>query len=528
MRRLNDLVRRRLDEVTPDGGVAMMTVVMLSLVLMAMSILVLGLVVSQVAPMQFARKNTETVFAAEAGVESALGRIRSAVGAPDFTGAIYGNPGALPCTLTGTVAAAAGVTTYSARVRYYAQDPTGRVEPWLTANQIACTPGGGTGSVLPAYAYIESSGRTPSGGRVAAGQGDRSIAMVYRFETTTTNIKGGRIFSWANGNEAQFCLRASGTSAGSSVQYRPAASCGTTANESTELWIYDNDYTLKLASSTLTSTPLCMTTESGGAIRLRSCTTATYQQQWSWHSSGNATWVGQNSAIQDSGQCLNSGRTSGVPSDGDTLRVGSCANQSAWGSFAPDPAVGPGAASISTRQIVNYLEFGRCFDVTDTDVNKAFMISYPCKQDPPSGAELYWNHKWYYEEPLVGTTADPQLIYVYLNNDLSRQYCLRSPSGPTSPNATGIGTGYYPTLTSSCSLSDPAQRWVRSMGTGVKATSWTIRDSSGRCVGIGGSKYNSKWSALVVSACDGSTAQKWNAPADSVEAEIGGYLEETG
>ena len=25
------------------------------------------------------------------------------------------------------------------------------------------------------------------------------------------------------------------------------------------------------------------------------------------------------------------------------------------------------------------------------------MISYPCKQDPPSGALLAWNHKWFYD-----------------------------------------------------------------------------------------------------------------------------------
>ena len=33
---------------------------------------------------------------------------------------------------------------------------------------------------------------------------------------------------------------------------------------------------------------------------------------------------------------------------------------------------------------------------------------------------------------------------------------------------------------------------------------------------------------LIVSACDGTTAQKWNAPAENVEAKVGNYLEETG
>ncbi|MBD7916839.1 RICIN domain-containing protein [Cellulomonas sp. Sa3CUA2] len=509
-----------------EDGVAMMTVVMLTLILMSLSVLVLGMVVSQVAPAQFARKNTETVFAAEAGLETAMGRIRTAQAGGDFTGAVYGKPNLLPCTVEGVVGQPGSQTTYAATVRYYADDPTGKSPTWLNANKLACTPGSGTGTVLPSFAYIESAGDAPAAGKVGATQGDRAIAMVYRFETTTTNIKGGRIFSWFNGNEAQFCLRATNTTPGSTVTYRPIGECGAVSNDNVELWIYDTDYTLKLASSTLTATSLCMTNESG-TVRLRACT-ASSTQAFAWHPDGNATWVAQNSSFQNNGTCLKSSQSSGVPSTGSTLQVGTCANQNAWGSFAPDPAVGPGAASISTKQIVNFLEFGRCFDVTDTNVGRPFMISYPCKQDPPSGAELFWNHKWYYEEPLVGTTAPPQLIYVYQNNDLSKDYCLQAPSSQTDPTESGVNAGYYPTLTASCSTSDPRQMWTRSTATGVKATSWTIRDNSGRCIGVGGSKYLDKWSALVVSACDGAAAQKWNAPADSVEAKVGGYLEEKG
>lgn len=509
-----------------DDGVAMMTVIMMMLILMSLSVVVLGMVVSQVTPSQFARKNTETVFAAEAGVETALGRIRTAQNGGDFTGAVYGKPNLLPCTVTGTVGPAGAQTTYTANVRYYADDPTGKDAGWLTANQLTCTPGSGTGTVLPAFAYIESAGDAPTAGKVTDTQADRAIAMVYRFETTTTNIKGGRIFSWASGTEPQFCLRATGTAAGSTVRYQPLATCGTAANEATELWIYDTDYTMKLASSTLTSTSLCMTNESG-TIYLRACT-AGYTQAFAWHPNGNATWVAQDASFVDNNTCLKSSESSGAPSNGSTLRVGACASTAAWGSFAPDPAVGPGAASISTKQIVNFLEFGRCFDVTDVRVDRPFMISYPCKQDPPSGSGLFWNHKWYYEEPLVGTTRAPQQIYVYQSNDPARKYCLKSPTSQTDPTESGVGPGYYPYLTNSCSTADPSQMWTRSTATGVKATSWTIRDSSGRCIGVGGSKYLDKWSALVVSACDGSAAQKWNAPADSVEAKVGGYLEEKG
>jgi hypothetical protein len=510
-----------------DDGVAMMTTVMMMLIMTALSVLALGLALNQVKPTQFAQKNTRTIFAAEAGVEAALGRIRGAVSPADFTGAVYGNPHKLPCTVTGVVDTVGGSTTYTASVRYFTEDPSGRPETWLAANAMACSASDGTGSVLPTYAMIASAGDAASSAKIAVDSGDRSISMVYRFETTTTNISGGRIYSWNGTATSQFCLRADGLTAGSTVSYRAVATCGTTANEALELWEYDTQYTIKLASSTLTTTPLCMSNDAG-TIKLLACDPPAFTQMWSWDKNGRATWVAQDSSINDTSSCLYSGRTSGSPLAGDKLKVGSCASQSAWGSFSPDPAVGPGAASANTRQIVNYLEFGRCFDVTDTAVDRPFMISYPCKQDPPAAASLFWNHKWFYEEPLVGTTRAPQLIFVYKNNVTTDKYCLKTPSAQTDPAYSGVDMGFYVTLTSECNSASANQQWTRSTATGNKTTSWTIRDSSGRCVGVGGSKYNGNWSTLVVSTCDGSTAQKWNAPSDSVEAEIGNYLEETG
>ena len=525
--------RATLAQVKGDDGVAMMVALMMIMIMLALSVLVLGLVVNEVAPTHFAQKNTKTIFAAEAGVEASLGRIRSAVAAPDFTGSVFGDPHQLPCSLTGTVDTAGGTTTYNATIRYFSDDPSGRDETWLSSHALACATGSGTGTVLPAYALIASAGAATSSGKVAATSGDRAISMVYRFSTTTTNVAGGRIYAWNGASAPQFCLRADGVAAGSTVSYQAASTCGLSANDSTELWVYDTDYTLKLASSTLTSTALCMTSGSGGSITLQNCSSPVYNQLWAWDSGGRATWVGQDSGINDNGTCLYSGRTSGTPMVGDKLKVGStCANQAAWGSFSPDPAVGPGAASVNTHQIVNYLEFGRCMDVTDTDVTKAFMISYPCKQDPPSGANLYWNHKWFYQEPLVGAVAPAQQIYVYNQGNTSQKYCLQAPIGTTAPAYSGISSGWYVTFTAACSTSDPRQMWVRSKDTGDKTTRYTFQSTytySGVswCIGVGPSKYNGNWSALIVSACNGSTAQKWNAPADTVHAQLGNYLEET-
>jgi hypothetical protein len=177
--------------------------------------------------------------------------------------------------------------------------------------------------------------------------------------------------------------------------------------------------------------------------------------------------------------------------------------------------VGAGAASADTIQIVNYLEFGRCFDVTDQQVGKAFMIVYPCKQDPSGGARLNWNHKWYYSEPATGSSVrENQQIYVKENNADSGKKCLQSPGA----------SGTYVTLVT-CSASAPNQQWDRYKDTGNAATSYTFVDYLGRCVGLSEDKYNDAWSKIVVTSCSGEADQKWNAPAQKSDAQIGDYVE---
>ncbi len=79
----------------------MLSAIMLALILTTLSILVLGLVLSQAMPTQFQRKSTQTVYAAEAGIETALSSVRTALGSEDFVGAVYGDIRKLPCALEG-------------------------------------------------------------------------------------------------------------------------------------------------------------------------------------------------------------------------------------------------------------------------------------------------------------------------------------------------------------------------------------------------------------------------------------------
>ncbi len=498
-----------------DEGVAMMSAILMVLLMGALSTIILALVMSQVTPTQFARKNTRTIFAAEAGVEAALSQIRSAAAAPDFTGEVYGSLAALPCTLTGTVADSGGDLRYDVQVRYYKENPAGRTETWLAANAMSCRP-----VQQPAYAYVMSEGYAENLARLEATSGDRTLASVYQFKTTNSNIAGGRIYTFGDG----FCLRADGITVGSTIRYVDKADCG--SDDEHELFLYDTDYAIKLASSTLPgSTPLCLTgppsTSSGSVqITLQVCQSgsARWNQLFSWE--GGSRWKGENTSITNySSYCLFSGSTSNTGIAGRKLYVGtSCAQDQPWGSFNPDPAVGAGAASITTRQVVNYLEFGRCFDVTGGNVSAAYMIVYPCKQDPSGGTQLNWNHKWYYSEPAVGSPSlGPQQIYILQNNSTSSKYCLQSPAAG----------GQYVTLTSACSTSAANQRWTRYQDTGNYGTSYTFVDYLGRCIGLG-DKFNGSWSKMVVSSCTGGVDQKWNAPPLDVEANVGDYVETYG
>ena len=276
-------------------------------------------------------------------------------------------------------------------------------------------------SSQPKYALITSKGTAAAGaGSGIAVTGDRTISAVYAFKVSNINIPGGRIFDETNA----FCLeavpRASGSiGPGSFIKFVSASSCTpSTTNDAKQLWIYDTDYEIKLASTTVVGgTPLCITGpvndgDSTQDATLQVCQTdaTRWNQLWSW--TGDYTWQGQKKNI--SGGYSNY-YIAGPIAAGNRLQV---QNGGRTGKFNPASAVGAGAASVKTIQIVNYLEFGRCLDVTSENIKSTYMISYPCKQDPsgtgnpPGTGLLAWNHKWYYSEPTAPDTSLTQTIYV--------------------------------------------------------------------------------------------------------------------
>lgn len=524
---MNRLVSLRAER-NDDSGAALITALLAILLTATFAIVLLGVLLSQTAPTQLQQATTRTVFAAEAGVNAVVGQIRNAEDVPDATGKIYGDTSQLPCTATGTVDDAVGALEYVVSVQYFTEDPTNQSDAWRSTHALLCSPGAGP-SQDPTHAVITSEG---TGLTVESAPGDvsRKVEVVYEFQVTNSNVPGGYIYSFDQSiTFDRFCLQADGAYVGANVRYIAAADCGT--NDNLQLWVYDTDYMIKLAVTTLPtfgSPALCITGTPNGSlavpVTLTECKSTTdasrWNQLWSWE--GGARWRGQQNPISYgySGYTLNSGSYSS-PSVGTLLHVwNQGANNQEWGSYDPDPRVGAGAAGFATHQIVNYLEFGRCADVTHGNPGEPQMITYPCKQDPdPSQSRLNWNHKWYYSEPAggVGVSAAQQ-IYVWAWD--STKYCLRSTNSE----------GGFVTFTTSCSTSDPGQQWYRYGDTGAYDTSYTFHDGYGRCLDLGpwykqGTSSQEPWSTMVTSSCSSSLGQKWNAPADTISASLVGYWE---
>ncbi|WP_432533513.1 RICIN domain-containing protein [Kineococcus arenarius] len=498
-----------------DDGVAMLLVIMTTMIAAALSILLLGIVIAQVAPTQLQQKSTVTISAAQAGVDAALSEIRTARGAANVAGNVFGDTSKLPCTLTGTVGAGSSEVGYTVRVEYYDTDPTDLTTTQRAGRDIDCTAGSGT-AMVPSYAIIKSEGTGAALPGRSADSGDRSIQALYAFEITNENVPGGRMYTVSE----KYCLKAASATAGSLITYTAAANC--TAGDSLMTWLYDTDYALKLASSITTGSPLCISApnSSTGDATLQKCDAADYKQQWSYE--GGARFRDQ--VYKDNGTansstygsyCLAAATTTVSALEGSRLRSGSCTSNTEYGSFSPEPKVGAGAASYKTNQIVNYLEFGRCMDVTNQSITYSYMIVYPCKQDPSGGTQLSWNHKWYYTEATATQpTTGAQQIYVLVNN--STKYCLQTPTSGT--------TNGYVIFTKSCSSTDARQKFYRTYKVeGDYSASYTIKDDYGRCLSLGAKgtpSGSATWSTITAAACTGGTEQKWNAPAGAQESVV--------
>ncbi|WP_185740573.1 ricin-type beta-trefoil lectin domain protein [Homoserinimonas aerilata] len=513
---IHRMIDARLSARPREQGMALMSTILFMIMLSGLSLVLLSVILGQIGPAYVAQKGTKTVYAAQAGLQSALGSLRSS-SSVDALGDVYGDIGKLPCTIQGDVDGADDSVQYEVQIRYYLDDPTGKNDTWLETHKLNCVPGLGI-SQQPNFSYVVSRGSATSDPGLSDDAGNRAVAAVYQFKVTNENIPGGHIYDF----NKTTCIEAVPSGAGGVVKVndkvRFVSGSACTDDKDLQKWIYDTDWQIKLAITTADDQPgLCITGPTSGNssqdVQLQTCRTdaTRYNQLWSWE--GSHTWVGQKNPISDgtSDWCMSRADSKAGSYYYLQVKRGGCTT------FAPDPAAGAGAASYDTNQVVNYEQFGRCLDVTGGQINSTYMIAYPCKQDPRGGtAGINWNHKWSYQEPDEGQTSRlDQQIFVKVNNDNNQKRCLETPSG----------AGKYPVF-KTCNSNSAAQKWDRVYDTGEYSGSYLFIDRDGRCLSADPSdRHDNVWAKITVATCNASELQKWNAPASYNSATFGGFKE---
>jgi hypothetical protein len=465
----------------------MLFVVACMLVTSALVVGLLGVLFGELLPTSYERKSERTIAASQAGLQAGLAAIKQAWSTT--TGSTHnGNPSRLPCygsgnpPLTGDVA---GLDTgqdpvhYKVQILYYTENPAGQSDPWRTANALPCN---GTGlASTPVYALVQALGYADVAA-VPSGWGDRATEVVYMLDRND-RAQGGPIHSdLVSSDTKNLCWQAS--------SYPPAV--GTTIELNTctpgvpaQTWLYRPDYKIVLVG-----TDFCIDGQpNADKLRLKHCTNDNndlWKQLWVYGASGEFQAV--TSQKQISSNCLT---TDDVYAVGAQLTIGPC--DPAKDNWTLDPSAGTGAAGARRQQLTNYSEVGRCLDITNWDVQAAWLIDYPCEQDPDPTQPAAWHQQWIWDQ---GASRQIQ------SNTPSGLYCL-----------TTAGLNAY-VVVRPCDTTRADQKWTVLGDTGAWSTSYTVVDANGRCLSLGPPGNDpslSFWSSITAAGCDGSDKQKWNA-----------------
>lgn len=491
--------RRRLRAADDRGSMSVLLLVVL--VGMMFGALLVPMVITSSRTTTFDKTRVQALDAAQAGIDVTLGAIRGGV-----TNGI-GDSSKLPCGPGSGTVNGASVASYAVVVEYFVEDP--QTEPYPSGKAMKCVAGYGTfdpvsGMTTPGFARITATGTVgvPTNGS----SGARTLVTTYVFRNSNANILGGVLQIDGTG-AAALCLDAGSATpaAGTTMVLQPCSA--TTPPAPRQVFAYRTDLTLQLVSSITAGNPngLCLTPArtpavAGDAVTLALCgplgTPAAYTQQWSYNDNGQYQAAQADSTTTGTlpNLCLNVG----VAAAGQSAVVGGCG--SGW---IPSASVGPGAAALP--QWVNFSEFGRCLDVTGQNTDTAFLIDYPCKQNPKPGAKT-WN-QLFNAPSLAGVISATGQI----TTSVGQQYCL------TSPGTTG---GYVTVRT--CVTGNPQQSWTIYGGNTALtySTKYTIVNGS-LCLGLGSpSPTLTAWSTIVVKACTGGTDQKWNVEANKLNPTV--------
>ena len=529
-----------------EEGFALIVSLMVIMIVSALSIAMAAYILNQARPIQEARKQAQTVNAAQAGLQAALTQLRSST---DVTGG--GDLTKLPCTgsdasfspSTLGVATMVAGASYSGRVddstgnpgfdvsiAYYLSDPTGKQVDWLQANAMPCPL-----SQVPLFAYLQSYGSAAAVPGRSADQGSRSQTGTYTFKTSNVNVVGGRIRSYGT----QQCLDAgSNPQPGTTLTLQPCLALGTP----NQTWQYRTDLSIFFGGNTALN--LCIRAPSSGTTpTLQTCTGSgtgtTYPyaagqqaQEFGFNDNGHFAAALSDGTVTNGtgGNCLQpQGATASTaaPSGAALVYVSCDATTTGPAAFDPDPQVGAGKAGgnttgrpgAPTSQYVNYQQFGRCLDITGQNVNADHLIAYPCKQAPNSST-LTFNQVWAYTA--VGATGYGTMSVT--KTDGSR-YCLKAPI-----------SGNLITTPACAAVPGNDQLWQPSGDTGVYESSYRLvsklsvaqNPAAPQCMSVSplASAITYGSSNIIVEACDGTLKQKWNAP-PNIPSEGLGNIRET-
>jgi hypothetical protein len=477
------------DASTDRGSLPMALLV--SLVGMSLTAALVPVVVSQITSTRAVSGRTQSLDAAQAGIDAALGQLRAAThsGTP-MVGELELLP---PCTMTGRQEADG--LRYRVTIAYYGlPDDAADTTPLL----LDCPP-----LDMPVTATLTATGTGSPNGSLAVGDPDtRTIEATYTFKTNNENITGGAI-QLASPTTDPLCMDG-GTTPVTMQLCDPGGS-------SDQRFAYTTDLNIKLVLSATTSVPdgLCLDAplphSSGSSVELKPCLGRSARQQWSLDNGSQFRGTPDGVALDNF--CINL-RNPGLA--GSPLEVGGCGGQQNRVVFRPQTGTGAGMASAATGQLVNYKQFSRCLDVTNHQWGWDYMIVWFCKQAPDGN--VAWNQKWTLPTvvaPAVKTI--PERIRTAGSGNPGA--CLRTPT-----STAGFVTMSLCSLTGA--LTDDRLKWTVYGNTGTYATSYRIVDTNGNCLTpadltVPNPEVHGDGTAkLKVAPCDDSELQKWNAPAD--------------
>jgi hypothetical protein len=488
---------------------------LVTLVGMALSAALVPVVVNQVISTRVVSARTQALDAAQAGIDAALGQLRSATTtATSSEGKLENLP---PCEMTGETTGDLatskdltqlagdediGVLRYRVTIAYFGLPDD--------ADDATPTPLGCPALDVPTTATLTATGSGSATGALTAGTpGTRTIEATYTFKTNNENITGGAI-QLASPTTNPLCMDGgldASPATGSSVKMQLCKSGGS----SDQRFAYTTDLNIKLVGSETTAAPAGMCLDApvphatNGLVTFQPCLGRSARQQWSLDN--NSNFRGTTDGVNLDAFCLNLANPGAA---GSTIVLGPCGNVADRRTFRPQTGTGAGMASAATGQLVNYKQFSRCLDVTNHAPTSSYMIVWFCKQ-APDGA-VSWNQKWTLP-PVTTTAADAHPERIRTAGSGNPGYCLLTPTS----------TAGYVTM-SPCALTgaltENRMKWTMYGNTGDYTTSFRIVDTNGYCLTptsltVAAPDTHGDGTAKVkVAPCTSSELQKWNAPAN--------------